>query len=300
MMQIIILLIQNFSLCIAKKFIVKTILVPTDFSPNATKALDFAVQIAKQASAKLVIIHACALLDIVFKDHVERDEEYNKKIIDEATTSLHLLKDSIAQTEHLVVDTQLYKGPVQDTILFATDEYHADLIVMGTLGNSGIKEKIFGSKTSAIIGKTKVPVLAVPLLSEWSIPTTILLAIKEFEKDTSATKPVFELAGLFGATVQLLSFTEEAVNTPDFWRQGMDMRSFQNKLENTYKGTTVKATQLDGHRFRQRLDAYITERNIDILAMVTHKRNFLENIFDGSMTRKISYYTRIPLLALPA
>ena len=78
-MQIIILLIQNFSLCIAKKFIVKTILVPTDFSPNATKALDFAVQIAKQASAKLVIIHACALLDIVFKDHVERDEEYNKK-----------------------------------------------------------------------------------------------------------------------------------------------------------------------------------------------------------------------------
>ena len=111
----------------------KTIVVPTDFSPNATKALDFAVQIAKQASAKLIIIHACDLLDIVFKDHIKREEEYNKKIMDEATTSLHLLKESIAETEHLVVETQLYKGLVQDTILFAARENNADLIVMGTL-----------------------------------------------------------------------------------------------------------------------------------------------------------------------
>lgn len=278
----------------------KTILVPTDFSPNATKALDFAVQIAKQASAKLIIIHACDLLDIVFKDHIKREEEYNKKIIDEATASLHLLKKSIAEAEHLAVETQLYKGPVQETILFAADEYRADLIVMGTLGNSGIKEKIFGSKTSAVIGKTKVPVLAVPLLSEWSIPATILLAVDDFEQDTAITKPVFELAGLFGATVQLVSFTEKTVSTSAFWEQGLDIRSFQNKLENIYKGLTIKATQLDGHKFWQTLDAYITKKNIDILAMVTHKRNFLQNVFAGSMTRKISYYTRVPLLALPA
>lgn len=278
----------------------KTIVVPTDFSPNATKALDFAVQIAKQASAKLIIIHACILLDIVFKDHIEREEEYNRKITDEATTSLNLLEKSIAEAEHLAVETQLYKGPVEETILVAADEYQADLIVMGTLGNSGIKEKIFGSKTSAIIGKTKVPVLAVPLLSEWNIPTTILLAVNDFEQDPIITKLVFELAGLFGATVRLISFTEETVSTSVFRQRGMDVLSFQNKLENTYKGITIKTTHLDGHKFRQTLDAYITEKNIDIVAMVTHKRNFLENILNRSMTRKISYYTRIPLLALPA
>jgi nucleotide-binding universal stress UspA family protein len=279
---------------------VKTILVPTDFSPNATKALDFAVQIAKQASAKIIIIHACDLLNVVFKDHIKMKEEYNQKIIDEATATLKILKKSIEETEQLAVETQLYKGLVQDTILFAAGEYRADMIVLGTLGNSGAKEKLFGSKTSGIIGKANVPVLAVPLLSEWIIPSTILLAVNNFEQDAAVTKMVFELAGLFGATVQIILFTDDIfTSTSDYLQQGQDIRSCQEKFMNSYKDITIKATQLDGYKFQQTLDNYIKEKNVDMLAMVTHRRNFLENIFNRSMTRKMSYHTRIPLLALP-
>lgn len=279
----------------------KTILVPTDFSPNANKALDFAVQIAKQASAKIIIIHACDLLDITFKDHVKMKEEHNQKIIDEATAKLKILKKSIEETEQLVLDTQLYNGLVQDSILFASAEHKPNLIIMGTLGNSGVKEKIFGSKTSGIIGKTKVPVLAIPLLSEWRKPSTILLAINDFEEDTAVTELVFELAGLFNSTVQIILFTDRIfTNTSDYLQQGHDLRSYQDKFKQRYKAITIKATQLDGYKFQQTLDNYINEQNIDILAMATHKRNFLESIFNRSMTRRMSYHSRIPLLALPA
>ncbi len=44
---------------------------------------------------------------------------------------------------------------------------------------------------------------------------------------------------------------------------------------------------------------YITENNVDILVMVTHKRDFLERIFNPGITRRMSYQTKIPLLAIP-
>ncbi len=279
----------------------KAILIPTDFSPNANKALDFAVQIAKKASAKIIIIHACDLFDITFKDRIKTEEEYNQKIIVEATTKLKMLKESIEGTEQLVAETQLYKGSAQDTILLAAGEYHADLIVMGTLGDSAIKEKIFGSKTAGIIGKSKAPVLAVPLLSEWYNPETISLAVNNFEEKPGITALVFELAGLFKAKVQVALFTDKiAAGSIDYLQDERNISAYEIKIKAKYKNININASHLDGYNFQDTLDSYIAEEKVDMLAMVTHKRNFLEGIFNRSMTRKMSYHTRIPLLALPA
>ena len=66
----------------------KKILVPTDFSPEANKALDFAVQIAKQAKAEIILIHACDLLNTTFKDNQAIYKEYNQAIIDKANKRL--------------------------------------------------------------------------------------------------------------------------------------------------------------------------------------------------------------------
>ena len=42
------------------------------------------------------------------------------------------------------------------------------------------------------------------------------------------------------------------------------------------------------------------KQGIDLLAIVTHKRTFMESIFSGSKTKKMCYHTSIPLLAIPA
>ena len=147
-----------------------------------------------------------------------------------------MLKKSIEETEQLTVDIQLYQGPIQYTILFAAKEHHVDLIVMGTLGDSGIKEKIFGSKTSGIIGKTNVPVLAVPLLSEWSVPANFLLAVNNFEDKASITAPVFEMAGLFNAKVQVALFTHKvAAGVDDYLQDERDISVYEIKLKARYK-----------------------------------------------------------------
>ena len=276
--------------------------MPTDFSPNANKALDFAVQIARQAKAELFLIHACDdLIDTTFKDHLTLKKEHNLRITDKANEKLSLLKKSIEDTKKISVNILLYEGKITDTILQASEENHADLIIMGSLGEAGLKEKIFGSKTAWIIGETNLPVLVVPLLSEWEIPEKFLLAVNDFEGQPDITDSVFEMAELFNATIHIAIFIDvDSASNIDYMRDRRSISAYADKLKRQYKNTIIEPTQLDGHRFQETIEDYINQKGIDIVAMVTHKRTFMESIFNRSMTKKMSCYTRIPLLAIPA
>ena len=139
----------------------KKILVPTDFSPNAEKALNYAVQIAKKMNGELLLIHS------VKSDNYEQD-------IKNAEAQLELIGKTITDSEGVKINTMVYFGPTENSIRVATGENNVDMIIMGTLGNSAISEKLFGSITASIIGKTTVPLLAIPLLSDWKIPQKIL------------------------------------------------------------------------------------------------------------------------------
>ena len=291
------LIAQRFNLHNMKK-----IIVPTDFSPNADKALDFAVQIALQAKAEIVIAHACCdLIDNTFKDHQTMYKEYNQTLIDKANEQLSLIKKSIEDTEGLFVNIKLYKGTVTDSILQASEEHTADLIIMGTLGEAGLKEKIFGSTTAGIIGKTNVTVMAVPLSSKWVIPEKILLVVNNFEEQPDIINPVFELAGLFNAALHIAIFTDvDSAEAIDYLKDKRNITAYEEKLKTQYKNISIKSVHLDGHRFQETIEEYILEQHIDMLAMVTHRRTFMESVFNRSMTKKMSYHTRIPLLVIPA
>lgn len=279
----------------------KKILVPTDFSPNANKALEFAVQIARQAKAEIYLIHAGDLIDTIFKDNQTIYKEHNQAISDKANENLSLLKKSIEDTENLSVHIKLYKGTVTDAILKASEQHHADLIIMGTLGEAGVKEKIFGSITAGIIGKTNIPVMAVPLLSEWKIPEKIFLAVNNFDDYPDIFKSVFAMAEIFDASVHLGIFTDaDTAGAIDYLNDERGITTYEEKLNTLYTNSTIKHIHLDGSRFQETIEEYIQQKGIDIVAMVTHKRTFLESIFNRSMTKKMSYHTRIPLLAMPA
>lgn len=264
----------------------KKILVPTDFSINANKALDFAVEIAKKAKAEIIIIHTCGAEEVSFED--------------EANQNLLLIKKSIEDAEELTVKVRLYRSTVVESILQASGEQGIGLIIMGTLGKSGIKEKIFGSITAAIIGKSDVPVLAVPLLSEWAVPGKILLAINDFDEDPAVTARVFELTSLFNASLQVAVFTDvDTAVAIDYLKNEREIRAYEEKSQELHKGIDLKAFHLDGHRFMETIEDFIDENKIDIVSMVAHKRSIIESLFNRSLTKKMSYNTRIPLLALP-
>ncbi|MFN8290535.1 MAG: universal stress protein [Chitinophagaceae bacterium] len=265
----------------------KKILVPTDFSENANKALNVAVQMAKLAKAEIILIHAL--------ETVNPGEE---KAI--AAEKMGLTVKSITETEAVKITTEVIGDSTVNSTLDATARHTPDLIIMGTVGNTGFTEKVFGSRTAALIGKSPVPVLAVPLLSEWKIPKKILLAINKFDIPERLLNPVVALASLFNSSIQATIFTD----TDDDYVEDYDVHeekiaNFRDSLKDKYPGLEIHAVHLAGQHFRKSLQGWIDNNNIDILVMLTHRRTLIGTLFNSSMTKKMSYHTNIPLLAIP-
>lgn len=265
----------------------KRILVPTDFSKNAEKALNYAVQLAKKNDGEIFLIHS-----IESKLTDEEAAKVPDKLNDRST--------SIYESVRIKVNPIVYHGIPLVAIEDAVGKFKIDLVVMGTLGNAAFSQKVFGSKTASFIGRSTVPVLAIPLLSEWQVPKKILLAINRFDEDEKLILPVIELAQLFSASIQVSIFTDTDDDyVEDYTEHEVKIARFRDALKKKHKDIEIHAVHLAGHHFKENVKNWIATNNIDIMVMLTHKKNFLEAIFTRSMTKKMSYYIDIPLLAIP-
>ena len=280
----------------------RTILVPTDFSANADKALNYAVEVAKKAKAKIVLMHACDLFETPFNDRLSLKKKFNRQITKEANEKLSAYCKSITETEKISILKKVYNGLVSDTIVYAAKANKADIIIMGTLGSAGVKEKILGSKTASVISRTEVPVLAIPLLAEWKTPEHILFAIRSLnEGRKDLVKSLIDIAELFSARITIAKFFAHFPGQPHkqlaIERAG---NSYIKSIRTWSPSTTLSFVHPEGHRLEKSIGKYITQNNVDILAMITHKRNLINSIFHRSMTKKMSYHSAVPLLVLPS
>ncbi|HTR50420.1 MAG TPA: universal stress protein [Kofleriaceae bacterium] len=138
----------------------KTILVPTDFSPNANEALDYAVELAKRFDARIQVLNVIPTAMI--------GAEYGLMVTQAMVDDL--LRDNQATLDKLVAartdkaafaPPRLEVGDVRIQIERVASEIHADLIVMGTHGRRGVKRALLGSVAESVVRTTACPVLLV-------------------------------------------------------------------------------------------------------------------------------------------
>ena len=279
----------------------KKILVPSDFSSCAKNALDFAVKSAGYIPLEIHVLHVFESGQDIYTDYMGLNKEFRLSQLTEAEEKLEQLKTHIEETSGITVHTHLSILPITESILEVTTELGIDLIIMGTLGASGLKEKFLGSRTAHLIGKTHVPVLVIPSLYIWEKPEKFLLATNQFENEPVILDFLFEIVDLYMAQMQVMVFTEEeGENAFSILEHTRKTPRYESLLKKQYHQDTLTATQIFGNRFEESLQEYIRENHINILAMVTYPRSFWNRIFHPSLTKRMSYHTQIPLLAIPA
>jgi nucleotide-binding universal stress UspA family protein len=135
------------------------ILVPVDFSDCSLDALEYAVVVAQQAKASLMLLHVLEPvsygLDFTLSHIRTREqvrESWTKRLEELASSHQH---------SHVPVESQLRGGLPADSILDSAQTLPCDLIVMGTHGRRGISHTISGSVAEAVLRKAHCPVIAV-------------------------------------------------------------------------------------------------------------------------------------------
>ena len=187
----------------------KTILVPTDFSDCASNALHVALEMAKIVPAEIVVAHVLELAETVYVDYTGPSVDFSGFLREQAEQEMMSLKSRVMAEHNILIKTVIYQSPVHDNIVQAARDHNAALIITGTKGAGKVSEKLWGTHTASLIGKSKIPVLAIPKNYKWRKPERILLATNHFEKDPVSWETLNGIIELFAATLHVVVFTDE-------------------------------------------------------------------------------------------
>ena len=140
----------------------KRIVVPVDGSETAQKALVTALQMAREASGCLHLVHVVEGLTPMTADPygaysgdvIEVMRQSGRKILDDAL--------ALARAEGVQADTQLFDNfgeRLAEVVADSATRFNADLMVVGTHGRRGLGRVLMGSGAEQIIRLSPVPVL---------------------------------------------------------------------------------------------------------------------------------------------
>ena len=144
----------------------KNILAPTDFSPTARRAIEYARILAGQNDASLVLLH---IVEDPFnaaawtEGYTLSVDALRDRMVEDARAELTQLVTSMSDCR---VTSRVLVGDPRRTIVEFAAECHADLIVMGTHGRSGISHLLLGSVAERVVRLAPCPVLTVRALAE--------------------------------------------------------------------------------------------------------------------------------------
>jgi nucleotide-binding universal stress UspA family protein len=136
------------------------ILVPTDGSSGADRAVEHAIDLAKTYGAQLHALYVVNVASLsaevnspeVIENFEQRGGEVTYEVAEQATD---------AGVED--VREEVVHGVPHEVILEYAEDEGMDLIVMGTHGHTGLDRYLLGSVTEKVVRTSDVPVLTVRL-----------------------------------------------------------------------------------------------------------------------------------------
>lgn len=272
---------------------IKTILVPTDFSKNAERALDYAIAIAKKEKATIILLHALHVTYISSEMPMYYEPSQLSIMLNETKNKLNLLQKKINLNN---VNCKLINkhGFAVDLILEAIEKRKPQLVIMGTRGGGSLDERIFGSNTSKIIDKAKCPVIAVPHKAAINVIKNITYATDYKTSDVTVIKRIVDIAAVFNASVSLIHFADGEF-TPITEAEYLNKFKLQVRSKIRYKKLLYRI--INGTDFTKTLEKYIRQQKPDLLAMSTHHRtSVFDKLFYKSETKRMVHHSKVPLM----
>ncbi|MCX9084252.1 MAG: universal stress protein [Candidatus Methanoperedens sp.] len=140
--------------------IYKKILIATDGSEHTRNAVDHGIDLAKNTGAKIYttyVVDTAAFASIPMDAAWESMYELLKQ---EGDVAMKYVVDKAGE-EGIEVEANIIEGHPADEIIKYSEKNSISLIVLGTLGKSGLDRFLLGSVAEKVVRNSKIPVLVV-------------------------------------------------------------------------------------------------------------------------------------------
>lgn len=274
----------------------QSILVPTDFSPNAYNAARYAMALAKDLGVTKIVLYNAYL------PYVPNDPELGMPLQDDLDELKQLSEDGLLKMKNTftTIDNDinlLYESDynmITNGVLDACKKHKADLVVMGITGaDTKLGEAIIGSNAVDVSKHSETPVIIVPAGARYSKLNKILLAA-DFKK-IAETMPVAEIKKILDATNAQLDILHVEANTNDTEANLENEKTIFNSLLDGYY---PQYHFLKGESFTDAINKFTVENNSDLIIIIPKKHGLFEGIFRKSHTKALAFHSHIPVMTI--
>ena len=272
----------------------KTIIVPTDFSPIATNAMNFAADMATNINASITLLHVYQVpvsmtevpVVLVSADELRKSSE----------EKLEISKQDLAHGTNgkIKIYTEARLGDVSDELEDVCKHIEPFAVIMGTKGASGIERILFGSTTLTAIRHLKWPVIVVPPGKEYGTGIKKIGFACDFDKVVESTPIGFikNMVKEFGAELHVLNVDHENKHfkpeTPD--------ESLM--LHTLLEGLNPQYHFIDNADIEDGINEFVEKNNIDLLITIPKKHKLLEGFFKPSSTKELITKSHVPVMCV--
>jgi nucleotide-binding universal stress UspA family protein len=277
------------------------ILLATDYSDAMMNAERYAVQFAKQTNSTLTLLYVYEspipfpVRTTIFLEEMKDNEKSQLKRLTERRNKLfNSLK---IKSDELICNCVVSEGNIGEQILKEALEAVADFIFVGTHGASGFLETMFGSHSWHVIEKARIPIIAIPRDSLFTEIKNIVFATEYREGEIPVISFITDFAKYFDAEVTVLHVTNYVLSKK---YQTQVFEKFRDDINGKISYSKLKMRLIKNKNIAEGINIYCSENKVDLLVMSPEKLSLFEKIFfPRSITKKMSFITNIPLMAVP-
>lgn len=271
-----------------------TILVPVDFSDCSRQAYLYALELAKIYSAKVKIVHCYAPAFDPDQPVIVQPMQENFKMATDRLrkfSQLHPNKDEGPIGTGIDVSYEAVLGFAVEEIVRISKSSEVSMIVMGTTGEHGVLEKLFGSVSTSVSQNAYCPVLLVPKGRTFAPLERVVYAANYEAIDPISLKKVLELAENFQSSVHFVHIQEHPEQADLVQTKLLETLFNGNPPKVAFTLETVESDSVVEGILNQ-----CEQKEADLAVVITKHRRFWDKLIHQSTSRKLALATKFPLL----
>jgi nucleotide-binding universal stress UspA family protein len=277
------------------------IVFATDYSEAVMNAERYAVQFAVQTDSLLQILH-------VFNSPLaERVPEPGTGHVDSNPVLLEMkkLKDHVNKLLDIMhtdknllrFENVIREGEAGRQICDEAKELKADLIIMGSHGETGFRPFMMGNHTWHVIRNAEMPVLTVPKHGLYTGLKNVVYITEYRKPEIKVIDFLADFVGQFQAELTVLHISNYDISS----RLENEMAGpFLRELRDTIKYPHLNIKTIHHDNIVEGLNNFCTNERADWLVSAVEKLPFLERIFvpSNESLKKMTFHSHIPLLTI--
>lgn len=270
----------------------KTIIVPTDFSDFSEYAANYACELALQQGADVLLLHTYTMRYTNSGSFLNYNDVLKEVSLDFLQKEQKRLLTKYPNIDSSNIKIKLDFSELDEAIASLEKTGLYSLIVMGSKGQSAIKELFIGSQAAKMVEEATLPLLIIPGDYSYQRSKHLLFPAALDEKITPEDQQNFELFLNNETTIHVYHNYADYLEMDEVKEQKLIAEFHANftnaidlKLQFNY--ITISA-----------IEKYAKQINADFIVTRKKKKSFFNTLFAVSISKELSYHTTVPLLVL--